>query len=76
MADRVFGELPGHPVGTTYANRTELSASRVHRPPMAGISGTAAEGADSIVVSGGYEDDEDYGEEILYTGAGVRRHVW
>jgi putative restriction endonuclease len=35
-----------------------------------GISGTKAEGADSIVVSGGYKDDEDYGAEIIYTGAG------
>jgi putative restriction endonuclease len=37
-----------------------------------GISGAAAEGADSIVVSGGYEDDEDYGDLIIYTGAGGR----
>ena len=37
---------------------------------QAGISGAAAEGADSIVVSGGYEDDEDYGDEIIYTGHG------
>jgi putative restriction endonuclease len=28
------------------------------------------EGADSIVVSGGYEDDEDYGDVIIYTGHG------
>jgi putative restriction endonuclease len=39
---------------------------------MAGISGAAAEGADSIVVSGGYEDDEDYGDLIVYTGHGGR----
>lgn len=37
---------------------------------MGGISGTAEDGADSIVVNGGYEDDEDYGDEIIYTGAG------
>jgi integrase len=37
---------------------------------MAGISGGEREGADSIVVSGGYEDDEDYGDVIVYTGAG------
>jgi putative restriction endonuclease len=37
---------------------------------MSGISGTKAEGADSIVVSGGYEDDDDFGQEIIYTGAG------
>ena len=35
---------------------------------MGGIGGTKAEGADSIVVNGGYEDDEDYGDEIIYTG--------
>jgi len=39
---------------------------------MHGISGAAAEGADSIVVSGGYEDDRDYGDYIIYTGAGGR----
>ena len=37
---------------------------------MAGISGAERDGADSIVVSGGYEDDEDYGNVIVYTGAG------
>jgi putative restriction endonuclease len=37
---------------------------------MAGISGAGAEGADSIVVSGGYEDDVDAGDEIVYTGHG------
>jgi putative restriction endonuclease len=39
---------------------------------MSGISGTRAEGADSIVVSGGYEDDEDFDDELIYTGAGRR----
>lgn len=44
----------------------------MHRPLQHGISGAGAEGADSIVVSGGYEDDEDYGDLIIYTGAGGR----
>ena len=35
-----------------------------------GISGTGAEGADSIVVNGGCEDDDDHGDEFIYTGAG------
>ncbi len=39
---------------------------------MAGISGTDEEGADSIVLSGGYEDDVDYGDEIVYSGHGGR----
>jgi putative restriction endonuclease len=35
-----------------------------------GIAGGEQTGADSIVVSGGYEDDEDYGDLIVYTGQG------
>ncbi len=69
---RVFGEIAGNPVGTTYKDRRALAAARLHKPLQHGISGAAAEGADSIVVSGGYEDDEDYGTLIVYTGAGGR----
>jgi predicted restriction endonuclease len=67
---RIFGELEHSPVGSVWVNRKELAAAGVHRPTMNGISGTAAEGADSIVISGGYEDDLDLGEEIIYTGTG------
>jgi putative restriction endonuclease len=70
VADRFFGELPGVPVGSAWETRLEASRAGVHRPTVPGISGTKAEGADSIVVSGGYEDDEDRGDEIIYTGAG------
>lgn len=69
---RVFGEIEGYPEGSTFVSRSELSESGVHRPTQAGISGGSAEGADSIVLSGGYEDDEDWGDEILYTGHGGR----
>ncbi len=44
----------------------------MHAPLQHGISGSESEGADSIVVSGGYEDDEDFGDLIVYTGAGGR----
>jgi putative restriction endonuclease len=44
----------------------------VHRHRQAGISGRATEGADSIVLSGGYEDDQDFGDVIVYTGYGGR----
>ena len=37
---------------------------------MAGISGSSSEGADAIVLSGGYEDDFDEGDVIVYTGEG------
>ena len=70
MADKLFGHITGEPVGKLYADRKELAAAGVHPPHMQGIHGTAREGADSIVVSGGYVDDEDHGDFIVYTGAG------
>jgi len=74
MANRTYGEIPGYPVGSTFVNRTDLAASGVHRPLQAGISG-GKDGADSIVVSGGYIDDEDHGDEIIYTGQGGNHPV-
>ena len=41
-------------------------------PTQTGIWGTGESGAVSIVVSGGYEDDEDYGSVVVYTGQGGR----
>jgi putative restriction endonuclease len=70
MADRVFGEIEGIPVGTYFATRKEAAAAGIHKPLQKGISGSKGEGADSIVISGGYEDDFDSGDEIIYTGAG------
>jgi len=70
MAERQFGEIVGVQIGTLFWARRALSEALVHRPTQAGISGSGAEGADSIVVSGGYEDDVDAGDEIIYTGHG------
>jgi putative restriction endonuclease len=67
---RIFGPITGIAVGTVFQNRQELADSGIHRPLQAGISGSGQEGADSIVVSGGYEDDSDEGNEIIYTGHG------
>ena len=67
---KLFGEVPGNPIGSTFASRPALSQAGVHRPRMGGISGNGREGADSIVVSGGYIDDEDFGDELIYTGHG------
>jgi putative restriction endonuclease len=65
-----FGEVPGVAEGTVFANRAASSLAGVHRPLMAGICGNPHEGAESIVLSGGYEDDEDRGDVIVYTGHG------
>lgn len=65
-----FGEIPGLNIGDIFQNRMELSRAGVHRPPMAGIWGSQNIGAYSIVLSGGYEDDIDNFDYILYTGQG------
>lgn len=67
---RFFGTPDGIRVGKQFIDRRELHDLHVHRPLQAGISGTKAEGSDSIVVSGGYVDDEDHGDWIIYTGHG------
>lgn len=67
---KVFGEVPGFPTGSTFKNRVVASQSGVHTPRQQGISGNGRDGANSVVVSGGYADDEDLGSEIIYTGAG------
>lgn len=66
----VMGEVPGYVVGTMFSNRRETFNAGVHRQIQAGIAGHEAKGAESIVVSGGYEDDEDNGDTIVYTGQG------
>ncbi|KAF9911712.1 E3 ubiquitin-protein ligase uhrf1 [Linnemannia zychae] len=67
---RFVGPIPRVPVGTTWAKRLDVSYAGVHRPTMAGISGQAEVGAESVVISGGYTDDDDMGFEFTYTGAG------
>lgn len=69
---RVFGEIAGIHEGTVFARRSDAYAAGVHRANQAGIVGTGQDGAESIVVSGGYEDDDDRGTEIIYTGHGGR----
>ncbi|MFD4395891.1 YDG/SRA domain-containing protein [Kitasatospora sp. NPDC058478] len=67
-----IGPVPGVRLGQEFDNRRTLSLAGVHRPLQAGICGLRELGAESIVVSGGYEEDEDLGDVILYTGEGGR----
>lgn len=55
-------------VGESWESRLECRQWGVHFPPVAGIAGQSKHGAQSVVLSGGYEDDEDHGEWFLYTG--------
>lgn len=68
----MIGEIPDVQVGQWFPNRRAAHEAGVHRPTQAGICGTKATGAESIVVSGGYRDDRDYGDVIVYTGHGGR----
>lgn len=55
-------------VGETWEDRMECRQWGVHLPHVAGICGQSHYGAQSVALSGGYEDDEDHGEWFLYTG--------
>ena len=67
-----FGPIPGVDVGMAWQYRIQCSEVGVHTPPVAGISAQANIGCQSLVLAGGYEDDEDFGFEFTYTGSGGR----
>ncbi|XP_060827940.1 E3 ubiquitin-protein ligase UHRF1-like [Bombus pascuorum] len=66
------GPIPGVEVGMCWMYRVQVSEVGVHRPHIAGIHGRETDCAYSIVLSGGYEDDIDRGDEFIYTGSGGR----
>ena len=72
MASRsiIFGEITDIPEGHWFNGRKEMMPTSFHRNWGQGIDGNKQEGTSAIVLSGGYEDDEDSGDEIIYTGAG------
>ncbi|MEV0667462.1 YDG/SRA domain-containing protein [Actinomadura luteofluorescens] len=67
---RTLGEISGKPEGTCFGSREEVRQAKLHAHNQAGISGTGKQGADAIVLNGGYPDDRDYGEVLVYTGHG------
>ena len=70
MATIFFGIPPGVSVGDTFNDRMSLVEHKLHRNTQRGIDGNGSDGSSAIVVSGGYVDDYDLGDEILYTGEG------
>ena len=65
-----FGELENVKLDKFLRIEMNFLKARVHGPTMSGIWGRESEGACSIVLSGGYEDDIDDLNYILYTGQG------
>lgn len=70
--DIIFGEINGIEEGYWFKGRKEMMPSSFHRSWVYGIDGNEKDGTSAIVLSGGYEDDIDDGEEIIYTGQGGR----
>ena len=66
----IFGEISGIEESHWFEGRKEMMPTSFHRRWGSGIDGNAYEGTSAIVLSGGYEDDKDEGDEIIYTGAG------
>ncbi|KAJ9154094.1 hypothetical protein P3X46_027468 [Hevea brasiliensis] len=74
---RIVGPLPGVEVGDVFFSRMELCMIGLHGKTQAGIDYLLASQslngqpiATSIIVSGGYEDNEDSGDMLIYTGHG------
>ncbi|RZK55983.1 MAG: HNH endonuclease [Hymenobacter sp.] len=72
MATPVFGHVGTAQPGDLFASRAELAQRGQHRPLQAGICATQELGAESIVLSDKYEDDEVHDDFLLYTGHGGR----
>ncbi|MDH3636729.1 MAG: YDG/SRA domain-containing protein [Gammaproteobacteria bacterium] len=64
----MIGEIEGVEDGAIFADRQALHDAGVHRGTRAGIGS----GGESVVLPGGYVDDVDDGEVIIYTGQGGR----
>ncbi|MCF4101028.1 YDG/SRA domain-containing protein [Gillisia sp. M10.2A] len=70
MGNITFGNPDNIKEGSVFSNRYQLIEAGLHRSSVRGIDSNASDGAAAIVMSGGYEDDYDLGDEILYTGEG------
>ncbi|KIK06967.1 hypothetical protein K443DRAFT_673855 [Laccaria amethystina LaAM-08-1] len=68
---KTYGSIPGVEVGTWWETRKGCSIDAIHAPWVGGISG-GRQGAYSVALSGGYDDDVDLGYAFTYTGSGGR----
>ena len=73
-----IGEVPGIPIGMRFYGKADLQVVGLHGSWLAGITYCSGKRSDhggksyaiSLVCSGGYEDDQDNGSEMWYTGSG------
>ena len=59
-------------LGRVFVDREAVYDNGLHNNKRRGIAENKDAGATAIVLSGGYEDDEDHGNRITYTGEGGR----
>ena len=67
-----FGHLSYYRPGDVLENRLALSRAGLHRPTRTGVSGSAAEGAESIILADQYADDDFREDDLTYSGSGGR----
>ncbi|XP_019421210.1 PREDICTED: histone-lysine N-methyltransferase, H3 lysine-9 specific SUVH6-like isoform X1 [Lupinus angustifolius] len=70
---QILGSVPGVEVGDEFQYRVELNMIGLHRQSQSGIDYLKHNGkilATSIVASGGYADDLDNSNVLIYTGQG------
>lgn len=69
-ANYTFGDIPGVNEGDNFIDRAALRDAGIHLKPQNGIDGNREMGCPSIVLNGGFVDDLDFGDVIIYTGEG------
>ncbi|KAF8412468.1 hypothetical protein HHK36_000432 [Tetracentron sinense] len=73
IGKQILGPVPGVEVGDEFHYRVELAIVGLHRPFQGGIDYLRVGGkilATSIVASGGYADDMDNSDVLIYSGQG------
>ncbi|XP_042510986.1 histone-lysine N-methyltransferase, H3 lysine-9 specific SUVH6-like [Macadamia integrifolia] len=71
--EKILGPVPGVEVGDEFHYRVELAIVGLHKPFQGGIDSMKKNGeilATSIVASGGYPDDMDSSDVLIYSGQG------
>lgn len=70
--EKTHGHKPGVRLGQRFKGRGWLQALGLHTNYYAGIMFDTGAPAYAICLSGGYEDDDDHGDWLWYTGQGGR----
>ncbi|OAE18719.1 hypothetical protein AXG93_4846s1100 [Marchantia polymorpha subsp. ruderalis] len=73
-ADHDHKRRRGVLVGDIWDNRLSCRQWGVHLPPVSGIAGQSEYGAQSVCLSGSY-DDEDHGDWFIYSGSGGKELI-